>query len=1071
MNTEWERVNQLFHEATECAEEERAGFIARAVQSDPALQREVQSLIEAHKEDDDFLENPAIGKSLFLRFGGWQRRIIDALLSPAGKVSVGTDGMIGQLLDGKYEIEELCGRGGMGAVYRATHVGTGRRVAVKVIAPELAGDSEFIERFRREAKTIGLLRHPNIVNVTDFGVTGEGPQTIAYLVMEYLEGQTLAERLKNGRPATIDRTNGYSIIEREYERMKDRRLTPVDEAIAILSQTCAAMDEAHRLGVLHRDLKPENIWLEPSGPNEINVKVLDFGIARLQDIIAFDELKPPPEFTEPAISRQPFSITEDETLRLNYTARQMSRFGSVMGTPKYMSPEQCRGERLDKSSDVYSLGVIAYQMLTGEPPFTGTTPELLIRHREADPAPLREKRGDIPAGVDAVVRQALAKDKNARPATAGAFAFQLQLRAEGNKWTRRQADALNRKYKWEFFEIALRMQWKGWLFSLMLLFATLKFPGMSSVMDVAVFGLLWLVIATITIRGQNATIAALTLFLEQTEGNTKQTTDLRSIVPAVRRRSRDLARSAFRLIIPALIHEELSVAAARQRWATLKAPIRRQAAYTLFRRVLAFVLGLTALNQILLASAFLLDRRYHYLNATGDGVRNVSEHMYFCLLTLPIGAFAFCLGLKSAIEQSMLYGAARKALGEIPLEQSTLFSSQDPEPRRFRWWASWKIYASTCLFIVLILGFHFFKLLTIEGNVEHGNLYSVKATRASGSVRASGIFIRLGGSFWWRRQFGNHPSMLQYLIEQGADVNAPIWDKPSSDTMYYGGTQYYGSSGPPHARNRAGVIWNPLNAMLVAGSVEAVRVLIEHGANVHAQDSFGRTPMTIAIFDCPQAIELLLASGVDINEQTRFGTPLLTAARYQWPWPESNPQNSWIRFYNNHYIVLNTNERVPVERIDEVLLVEQRNAVRILIEKGADPNTRDIEGRNALMLMSMESRRDKDIELTIEDRETIEPKLRYRRRDRAVELIGETLLNAGCDINAADNKGRTPLMYAASFERPGVVNLLLKRGANINAKDHNGESAIDWARKSRNQEILRSIYSSLGYKKIIADVN
>jgi hypothetical protein len=107
------------------------------------------------------------------------------------------------------------------------------------------------------------------------------------------------------------------------------------------------------------------------------------------------------------------------------------------------------------------------------------------------------------------------------------------------------------------------------------------------------------------------------------------------------------------------------------------------------------------------------------------------------------------------------------------------------------------------------------------------------------------------------------------------------------------------------------------------------------------------------------------------------------------------------------------------------------------------------------MLMSMESRRDKDIELTIEDRATIEPKLRWRRRDRAVELIGETLLNAGCDINAADNKGRTPLMYAASFERPGVVKLLLKRGANINAKDHDGLSALDWANKSGNEEIIR----------------
>src|SRR5262245_55345733 len=290
MSTEWERVNQLFHEMMECADEERADFIERAVQHDPAVRHEVQSLIAAHEGDKGFLEHPALGESLFRQIEGLQRQIIDALRASAGKMAPGTDRMIGQLLDGKYEIEALCGRGGMGAVYRATHVGTGRRVAVKVIAPELAGNREFIERFRREAKTIGLLRHPNIVNVTDFGVAGAGAQTVAYLVMEYLEGQTLAERLKNGRPATVDQTNSSSIFEKMYERMKDRRLMPIDEAIAILSQTCDAMDEAHRLGILHRDLKPENIWLEPAGPNGSNVKILDFGIARLQDILALDEL-------------------------------------------------------------------------------------------------------------------------------------------------------------------------------------------------------------------------------------------------------------------------------------------------------------------------------------------------------------------------------------------------------------------------------------------------------------------------------------------------------------------------------------------------------------------------------------------------------------------------------------------------------------------------------------------------------------------------------------------------------------------------------------------------------------
>src|SRR5262249_39962572 len=276
MSTEWERVNQLFHEVTERKDEERADFIERAVQNDPAVRHEVQSLIAAHEGDKGFLEHPALGKSLFRQIEGLQRQIIDALTTSAGEAAVEPVGMIGQLLDGKYEIEELCGRGGMGAVYRATHVGTGRRVAVKVIAPELAGNSEFIERFRREAKTIGSLRHPNIVNVTDFGIIGTGDETVAYLVMEYLEGNTLAERLKTRRPM------------------------PINEAIVILSQVCEAMDEAHRLGILHRDLKPENIWLEQSDSPDLTesgdtkVKVLDFGIARLQDLLAIDDPQPLP---------------------------------------------------------------------------------------------------------------------------------------------------------------------------------------------------------------------------------------------------------------------------------------------------------------------------------------------------------------------------------------------------------------------------------------------------------------------------------------------------------------------------------------------------------------------------------------------------------------------------------------------------------------------------------------------------------------------------------------------------------------------------------------------------------
>jgi serine/threonine protein kinase/ankyrin repeat protein len=1030
MNTEWERVNQLFHEATERAEEERAEFIARAIQDDPALRHEVQSLVAAHEEDNDYLEIPALGKSLFRQFGGWQRQIIDAQKVHSGKASSGTDRMIGQLLDGKYEIEALCGRGGMGAVYRATHVGTGRSVAVKVIAPELAGNSEFIERFRREAKTIGLLRHPNIVNVTDFGVTGAGAQTVAYLVMEYLEGQTLAERLKNGRPSPVNRTNSSSIIEIMYERMKDRRLMPLNEAIAILNQTCDAMDEAHRLGILHRDLKPENIWLEPAGPNGSNVKILDFGIARLQDIIAVEDLEAPPEPGEPAVRHQPFSVTEAETLRLSYTARQMSRFGSVMGTPKYMSPEQCRGERLDKSSDVYSLGVIAYQMLTGEPPFTGTTPELLIRHREADPAPLGEKRPDIPAGVDAVVRQALAKDKNARPATAGAFAFQLQLHSVGNQWVRLQADALSRKYRRKFFEIALRMQWVGWLFSLMLLFATLELPGMSFVMSVAVFGLLWLVVAAIAILGQNATTAAFALFLERMEGGANQAIDLRSIVATVRRRSRDLVRSACSLIIPPLIHEELSVGEARRRSAQMRAPIRQQTVYTLFRRILVFAASLTVLQQILTASAFMFDRGHMDFNTRDVFLHDMSNSMFFWPpIALIMGIVAFNMSLKSSIEQYVLYLAARKSHGDIPLEHCALPPQPDSENRQLSWRSHLKTYASSCAIIVLIIGFHMSKFPWMTDRMKDTDIYSVKALHASGVP----VPLGLGRSVNEIPVFARSPKMARYLIGKGMDVNAPI--RQVTYWLPFGGAATDG-------------VISPLMAALFYHSNDVARLLIENGADAHARDSLGRTTMAVAVVNCPEAIELLLASGADINEKTRFGSPLLIAARYQWP----NPEPVGLFALREH----------------DRELKQRPSAVKILIEKGADPNMRDRDGRNALMLMSMEPQLDDDLEKAIEARRQIDPRLRSRRSDEVVEMTSIALLDAGCDVDAADSKGRTPLMYAVAFDRSKVVDLLLKRGANVDAKDHYGDSALSWAMKSGNDQVFKllSILSSAEGKGI-----
>src|SRR5262245_26729883 len=224
--------------------------------------------------------------------------------------------------------------------------------------------------------------------------------------------------------------------------------------------------------------------------------------------------------------------------------------------------------------------------------------------------------------------------------------------------------------------------------------------------------------------------------------------------------------------------------------------------------------------------------------------------------------------------------------------------------------------------------------------------------------------------------------------------------------------------------------------------------MIAHGADVHALDSIGRTPLTVAITYCPSAIELLLASGVDINEQTRFGAPLLAAARYQWLYRGTSSAPA------------------------------RENAVKILLEKGADPNTRDSDGRNALMVMSMESRA---IGVRLGVRHgwrrippppprpglTGSPEVTRRgpvdpldinvetEPDRDLLLIGDALIQTKCDVNAADSNGRTPLMYAALYSRSAAVRLLLEAGANVNAQAKGGMTALDLANQVANQEIVR----------------
>jgi serine/threonine protein kinase len=381
----------------------------------------------------------------------------------------------GQTLDGKYQIDRELGRGGMGTVYLATHLGTERPVAIKIISPDYMRRAEFVERFRREARAAGRLRHPNVVDVTDFGFAETPDGEVAYLVMEYLDGCTLGE--------ILDEENNL----------------PVGWTLDILEQVCSAVHEAHQQGIIHRDLKPDNIWLEPNQRGGYTVKVLDFGIAKLEEHSESDDDGDIPQkykrstntaiggsnitlggvdpdetvifgadstiaedrnaegshiaseretaiFTETSGSADgPTSGDKDQegssgslsdagsfdghTLMRSRSSAELTRVGAVLGTPLYMSPEQCRGEKLDSRSDIYSLGVIAYQMLSGSTPFEGDYKWVMHAHQFEDPKPLASKK--VRRKMRKVIHSALEKDPSLRPESAESFASQLRSRSEG----------------------------------------------------------------------------------------------------------------------------------------------------------------------------------------------------------------------------------------------------------------------------------------------------------------------------------------------------------------------------------------------------------------------------------------------------------------------------------------------------------------------------------------------------------------------------------------------------------------------------------------------------------------
>ncbi|HEX7185696.1 MAG TPA: protein kinase [Thermoanaerobaculia bacterium] len=288
------------------------------------------------------------------------------------------------VLDGKYRLEERLGEGATGVVYRALHLGLRKTFAVKVLK---AGslDPLSLARFQREAEALGQLRHPHVVEVTDFGID-DAAGGVPYLVMELLDGITLADLCRQQGPL------------------------PLERALPLLDAIAAAVDAAHAQGILHRDLKPGNVLLCRTDEGEPLVKVLDFGLAETGTLF-------------PRAGRDLEASEEDSREDLTAT-------GALLGTPLYVAPELIRQHAASRASDLYSFGVIAYEILAGKPPFQGSTAQVLAGHLEEEPSPPSPSGAPLPEEIWQALREPLRKDPALRPASAGDVVRRIRRAAE-----------------------------------------------------------------------------------------------------------------------------------------------------------------------------------------------------------------------------------------------------------------------------------------------------------------------------------------------------------------------------------------------------------------------------------------------------------------------------------------------------------------------------------------------------------------------------------------------------------------------------------------------------------------